>query len=305
MTLELTPDQVTRLALARYLLQNAETLIKNPQPFCSLALLSLHDAVEMVLDVVAEAANAPVSAGANFANYWNTLKSLADPVHLPLERQMNRLNRSRVALKHHGQWPNNDQLTTHLDTTKAFIEDVCDSVFATSLSEISLVELIKNEKVRELLRDAQQAIGRNNLRVAFTNAAHGMLYGLEAMPSFDFPASPLPRQTELRNLSPGTQDFDSLLRPLAKEIDDTFRATISRFRRTIALVSLGIDLSSYNKFEKLTPAVLFFRQEGSAERSGIAERAGWRVNGQIEDARWCIDFVTNFMLRVEGRERSY
>jgi hypothetical protein len=102
MALQLTPDQITRLALAHYLLRNAETLVKNPQPFCSLALLSMHEAVEMVLDVVAEAANAPVSAGANFPNYWSALKSLADPVHLPLERQMNRLNRARVALKHYG-----------------------------------------------------------------------------------------------------------------------------------------------------------------------------------------------------------
>jgi hypothetical protein len=105
MTLQLTSDQVTRLALARYLLKNAETQFKNPQPLCSLSLLSMHDAVEMILDVVAEAANTSIAAGRDFASYWKVLKNGSDPVHLPLERQMIRLNQARVALKHHGQRP--------------------------------------------------------------------------------------------------------------------------------------------------------------------------------------------------------
>jgi hypothetical protein len=69
MTFQLSSDQVTRLALARYLLQHAETVIKHPQPLCSVALLSMHDGIEMVLDLLAEAANASIATGREFARW--------------------------------------------------------------------------------------------------------------------------------------------------------------------------------------------------------------------------------------------
>jgi hypothetical protein len=177
MTLQLSSDHVTRLALARYLLQHAGTLTENPPPLCSLALLSMHDAVEMVLDVLAEVAGASIATGRDFASYWNA-KNYSTPVHLPLERPMRRLNTARVALKHSGQRPSNDQLVVHLTNARAFIEDVCDKNFAMALSEVSMVELIENEQVRNLLKEAREAIDRNDLPDAFKKAALGLVYCL-------------------------------------------------------------------------------------------------------------------------------
>ena len=67
------------------------------------------------------------------------------------------------------------------------------------------------------------------------------------------------------------------------------------FDLKIMLTSLGIDFFRYNKFQKLTPLVRI-------SVSGIP-RYLWStsVSDRPEDARWCIDFVTDFMLRVEER----
>lgn len=293
MTFQLSSDQVTRLALARYLLQHAETVIKHPQPLCSVALLSMHDGIEMVLDLLAEAANASIATGRDFASFWNGLKNCSNPVHLPLERQMRRLNQARVALKHHGQRPSRDQLTTHLDNAKAFTEDVCDKNFATSLWEISLVELIENEQVRNLLKEAREAIGRNDLRDAFTKAALGLANCLAHARQFLDP--PLLGQTQLRHFSYGNREFDTSLKPLVQKIDDVFSESRNLFDLKIMLTSLGIDFFRYDKFQKLTPRV-------SISVSGIPYHV-WHtsVSDRPEDARWCIDFVTDFMLRVEER----
>jgi hypothetical protein len=294
MTLQLSPDHVTRLALVRYLLQHAGTLAENPSPLCSLALLSMHDAIEMMLDVLAEAAGASIATGRDFASYWSGLKNCETPVHLPIERQMKRLNQARVELKHHGQRPSRDQLLTHLDNSKDFVEDVCDRNFATSLSEISLVALIKDEKVRNLLKDAQEAIGRNDLEGAFTKAALGFKHGSADVGQFRDPA--LLGQTRLQHFSFGSdRNFNRSLQALLKKIDDILETTSNQFDLKITLVSLGIDFSSYNKFQKLTPWV-------DVSVSGIPGHAWFRtISGRPEDARWCIDFVTDFMLRVEGR----
>src|SRR5215467_9772818 len=119
---------------------------------------------------------------------------------------MKRLNQARVALKHHGQRPSHGQLITHLQNARAFIEDVCDKNFGTTLSEVSLIELIENEKVRDLLRDAQEAIGRNDLRDAFTKAALAFAYGSAVADRP--PDQPLSRLTRLQQFSFGTRDFN-------------------------------------------------------------------------------------------------
>jgi hypothetical protein len=127
-----------------------------------------------------------------------------------------------------------------------------------------------------------------------------MAYGLDAMRSSDPPDSPLLQQTEIRNLSFGTQDFDRLLRPLVKIIDDMFRGTIYRFGHRTAP---GINLSNYNKFLKLTPTLAKITRGGAVRllpgEISFAELVGWKPNDRIEDARWCIEFVTDFMLRLE------
>ena len=296
MPFQLSSDQVTRLALARYLLQHAEAALKSPQPLCSLALLFAHDAIEMLLDVLAETVNASIATGSNFDSYWNGLKNSSAPVHLPLERQMKRLNRARVALKHHGQRPSGDQLIAHLDNARAFMEDVCDKNFAATLSDISLIDLIKNERVRDLLRDAHQAVDRDELQEAFTKAAIAMAYG-----STDDYQSLYRRQvserTRLEKFSFVDDDiyvYDTLA-SFARTIDNTFDHVFDRLGDVISLVSLGIDLTSYNKFNMLTPVV-------GITASGKAHHV-WRrtPSDKQEDARWCIDFVTDLVLRVEGR----
>jgi hypothetical protein len=52
-----SPEHLTRLSLTRCLLQQAEQQIALPAPRQCLALLSLHDAIEMFLDTAAEAAS--------------------------------------------------------------------------------------------------------------------------------------------------------------------------------------------------------------------------------------------------------
>ena len=291
---QLSPDQVTRLALARYLLQHAEAALKNPQPLCSLALLSAHDAIEMLLDVLAETVNASIATGSNFDSYWNGLKNSSAPVHLPLERQMKRLNRARVALKHHGQRPSGDQLIAHLDNARAFMEDVCDKNFAASLSDISLIDLIKNERVRDLLRDAHQALDRDELQEAFTKAAIAMV--CSSTDNYQF----LYRRQVSERMRLGSFSFEDHedLYLFAETIDNQFDHVFGRLDDVISLVSLGIDLASYNKFKMLTPVVGIIA-------SGEAHHV-WRrtPSDKPEDARWCIDFVTDLVLRVEGRESA-
>src|SRR5260370_5551434 len=105
-----TPEQLIRLSLVRYLLQQAETQAAQPTPLYALAILPAHDALEMFLDVAAEALNAPPAKTPALRDYWDRFKQATPPVELPMQRAIDKLNRCRVALKHHGQRASDDQI---------------------------------------------------------------------------------------------------------------------------------------------------------------------------------------------------
>jgi hypothetical protein len=62
----LPPNQSDRLAFIKHVLASALSQAALPEPFCSNAILSLHDAVELFLQMIAEQVGAVVSKKADF-----------------------------------------------------------------------------------------------------------------------------------------------------------------------------------------------------------------------------------------------
>jgi hypothetical protein len=116
----LSQEQITRLSLVRYLLRQAESQASQPAPLRYLALLPLHDSIEMFLDVAAEHCMVPTNRR-DLREYWKLFGELSPPIPIPMERPIDKINRARVALKHHGQLPNDNQLQNYFATTEAFL----------------------------------------------------------------------------------------------------------------------------------------------------------------------------------------
>ena len=114
------------------MLQQAEQQIALPASRQCLALLPLHDAIEMFLDTAAEAASLPMGKKREFKDYWRSFAPPNFPIQLPLERSMEKINAARVALKHHGQRPTSDQLIHYLATATNFFDEVCPALFGFS-----------------------------------------------------------------------------------------------------------------------------------------------------------------------------
>jgi hypothetical protein len=87
------------------------------------------------------------------------------------------------------------------------------------------------------------------------------------------------------------------LRPLVDAINETPKGMADRLNVKFGLLSLGISSEDYKRFQTVTPAV-------SITMSGNAHPV-WlsTMSGKSEDATWCVDFVTDFMLRVEAGRR--
>jgi hypothetical protein len=270
-----SPEHLTRLSLTRCLLQQAEQQIALPAPRQCLALLSLHDAIEMFLDTAAEAVGVPLGKKTDFKDYWRSFASPNSPVQLPLERSMAKINAARVALKHHGQRPTSDQLVHYLVTATNFFDEVCPALFGVALHEISMSNIVKDEQTRNLLKTAETQLAEGKPSDALASVALAFALGSRDVWREQW-------------VSPNFQDAYP---DIAGEIE----GILEEHNRAITLIHLGVNLNDYNRFSMLTPMVHCLFNEWKI--------FGKRMTEKVEDVRWCIDFVVEFMLRAEERKR--
>lgn len=95
---------IKRLAFIKYLYKLAVDQSKRPEPLCSASILTFHDAIELFLQLASEHLNVGKQQP-SFMEYWDLISQKLSNQELTQKESMRRLNRARVALKHHGTLP--------------------------------------------------------------------------------------------------------------------------------------------------------------------------------------------------------
>jgi hypothetical protein len=117
-------DIYRRIVSAKGVLQCAEQHLKRQSDVdVSVALLLMHDAVELLMIAVLDHVQAPANKRREFLDFWPEIKKIGLP-EAPDFIPMDSLNRLRVALKHSGIVPNLDNVRGLFPRTKGFFENV-------------------------------------------------------------------------------------------------------------------------------------------------------------------------------------
>jgi hypothetical protein len=107
----------------------------------------MHDAVELFLQLSSEHLN--VGTGhPGFMDYWDVLNVKLAPKELEQKESMRRLNKARVALKHHGTFPSNLDIESFRVSTTNFFQENTPLVFGVALDDISLIEFVNPDSSR-------------------------------------------------------------------------------------------------------------------------------------------------------------
>ena len=306
--MSLSHDEAGRLAFIRYLHHQAAQQGGLPEPQSSAAVLLLHDAVEAFLLLAAEHLGA--SPPRDFVQYWDTLSpaKLSNGVDLAVKQGMSRLNRVRVNLKHHGVQPGKTAIDQGLADGSTFFAANTPLVFGVDFDQVSMADLIEQEKVRDLVRKAEAATasGENAGAMVALSDASELLLQPRRQPS-NAPASPLRFGESIsrsvqglqRRISNGLQPSDS--RGVdANGFDRQFVAEhISELTRTVAalqeaarVTALGIDYAAYLKFIRLSPK---HRDNVQGVREYIVP-PGYAPTAN--DVEFCYQFVVSASLRL-------
>lgn len=298
--MSLDQSVVKRLAFIKYLYQTAVSQSHAPSPLSCASLLTMHDAVELFLQLASEHLNTG-TAHPGFMDYWDILNKKLAPDGLEQKESMRRLNKARVALKHHGIFPSDLDIESFRASTTSFFQDNTRLVFSVALEEVSLIEFVSLESAREKLKEALDQIqggdtlaALDNIALAFTK----MIADYEDRKRNKFYTSPFYFGKSMTFLSSFHMGFSggSLSSPERKfsEFIDNVKESIEAIQDAIKMLALDIDYRKYSRFKMLTPHL-------TRVMSGewvIDRRFKEDEKPSQEDARFCLDFAIESALAL-------
>lgn len=234
---------------------------------------------------------------------------------------MRRLNKSRVALKHHGTLPSKLDLEAFRSATATFFEENTPTIFGAAFSSLSLTSFVVPEEARNHLEAAQAHLERGVFSEAAEEAAVAfgvMLDSFEEskrgrsgrlpfslsedmafLTSYDLGLDRDRLRSE-RSLADADGQHASLLK-IADFVDKT-EASLEMMGKALRVMAVGIDYRRYSRFRGLAGEgrtvgqVRYFRRY----------YGGWAPDEAptAVEAQFCVDFVIEAAVALQDFDYS-
>jgi hypothetical protein len=299
MNLPLPIPTMRRLTIVKYLYEQALEQERKGGPLAGLALLPLHDAVELFLQVAAEAAAETNSLTmtskqrSDFMEYWTAFSAAGLP--LPYEQRMRRFNTARVEVKHRGLLPIQQQIEEFRSDVTNFLVDATPKVFQLEFDSISLSSLVQSDDVRTALQTAETAAEAGQFDAALEQAAKAFHLSLRNHQWFKTPRLFDPTDAA-RGLRQRGQQLDPSLSDLSG-FTRAFQLTAQMgesLGEAITILAYHLDYDGYRYLRTYGPVIHIVGLGGMA--------ADWTqeptTDRSIVDR--CVAFAVDAALRLEG-----
>ena len=292
---ELSSDTSHRLPFIKHVLSTAIDNARLPEPFCSQAILGLHDAVELFLQFLAEHVGATLSKKADFLEYWPALaERLGNP--LPKQQAMRRLNQARVGLKHSGIRLSRDEIDELSRQTVAFLEEASRLIFGVAFSELSSVRLVGYEPSASRIQRAEHLAGNGSFDAAAEMCALAydeLMHLFLAKSSNEWSYSPFPHLSDATSYSGMSigYEWEGQNRDLSSHLEK-LSAAFADIEPVLLMLALGVEYRQFARFSNITPKVLAMA-DGSHVIAGPS-----RQTPTNRDILFAIDFVIRVALRL-------
>jgi hypothetical protein len=290
-----------RLAFVKFLYTTGIKQAQAPEPLASAGLLMLHDAIELFFDLAWEHLNC-TEQRREFKDYWGPINAKLKEKGQPTLHQQTpviRLNKARVALKHHGGHPSKMDLEAYRNTAREFFTDNCPLIFDVSLESLSMAEFVQPEDARKQVEEAIQLRAEGK----FDEAAHKLVVAFETMryhhmePDDDRPgASPFsfgPNLSFVVHQFKGLRDYGN--GDAERGVADIVHS-VTELKRAMQVLALGLDFRRYIRFTSHMPICM--RMANGNFR--LQEMRTYNRNA--ETIQFCTDFVIEAALQMGGFE---
>ncbi|MDO8861011.1 hypothetical protein Q6D67_04785 [Haliea sp. E1-2-M8] len=297
--MSVTPEQMRRLAFAKYLFLDGFDKSHLPRPMSAAALLLFHDSIELVLYLAVEVSGGTSRKELNFMGYWPEYRKLTQR-ELPFNQPMNALNKSRVALKHHATLPSEDALERYRVTCNQFLIEVSATVFGTEFEAISLLEFVQPDNCKEQLVLAERYLDESDFTGCSASLARAfsmLMCWAEEHYADEFFDSPfafgmdtyhhIALSAQLQAI-PDCREFSEFVQDVSK--------TLSRVKAAMPILAHGIPFGEFVRFNRYLPSVSIM-MDGAHH----VTFTGREKSCSEEYLRHCIQFVIEQSIRIQSR----
>jgi hypothetical protein len=293
--------RMVRLARRAFLLSRQQISSARELDLC-LGVNLLQDAVEMFLLAVAEHVDAPTKKNATIDHYLESIRTKTGQA-LPFSARLLALNKLRVNVKHYGIVPDRTEAEAFAAVAAEFFEEVSVTLLGQSFSTISLIDLIRLEDKRELMRSAQAAYDGGRFADCLVECRKAIFLTVE----FHYDVSPF---AEPKTLAASFYGAFCSAPSYARSPDyiaghvtePTEYIVYDRQQLDLDLLKYGMDSVSFWNIWRLTPAV--FQRRDSKEWLVRYEPGKVEVPDVADRAAYVLDTTTELLLAMEDSLRA-
>lgn len=151
----LNKSVLSRLSLIKYYYEMGYDQSYQSPPSCYVSILTFHDAVELFLILGAETLDATVKDKMFILDYWNVIDQKMEDKKLSLKASFKKLNQVRKSFKHYGITPSKEEIESFRRIIRNFFDENTPIIFGIEFDEISLIDLVQIDVVKEILVEVQ------------------------------------------------------------------------------------------------------------------------------------------------------
>ena len=291
--MELTPEIVKRLSYIKYYYEFAREQSKLPSPQNYISILMFHDSIELFLYLSAQFRDIKIKTNINFMDYWQ--RFVDDGFKLSRKADMNKLNEARKGFKHTGNFPNKDDIEFFRVITKSFFEENCPIIFGIEFNKISLIDLIQDDEVREILENAQNFYVNNKYKEALAHIGIAFYVLLENYKKSTSSHGRSPFDIGENLIFYGI-DWDTNNRNL--NLNDLF-STVKAIQKILEPIVLNLDYRRYFKFWFLTPIYILTGKEYYDKYNIHWTTERDKNDFKKEDVEYCMNFIIESGLKLQ------
>jgi hypothetical protein len=284
------------LVVARYLYESGVQQSHQRGFRRATALLTLHDAVEMLLVLGLQHHDLYNRRKLYaFDQYWTELAT--KDVHVTQQGAMQRLNNARVNLKHHASLPGPDVVEEARVQAGVFFIENTPIIFGLNFDDVSLSSIVMYDKPRTHLEQADRHMSAGEYEAAIREIACAFHHLAGQRRSEGDPWALSRLRSELSSLPlPGDAPAQMTIRQIIGAITKTIEQDQNTVRFITLGLTLGLDFGRWGRFRGLTPKI-------SERMSGellVERRHG--VPPTLDQCRFCYDFVIDSALRLQEQQ---
>jgi len=281
MPLALTPAHTQQLLVSKYLYGQAVKALDVSLPMSAgLAVSLCQDAAELVIWTIARDVDAPARDKASLDGIWDAIEKgrlNQAATKLPQRTFMNDVNKARVAFKHNGQLPTHSDAVRFLGYTDEFMREAVDIFYGIRLADISMASLIQSKEVSGEIQAIEKLLVDGKYKECVyqcaVTAPHARALFESVIPKID------------SSMSRAKSEFQYI------------GSQLTLHRSVLNGLMLGLPYGDQLRFKLLVPGVSE-SYTGNVQFQEPPALLGYTYTE--EDARFCIQFITDIALRAEA-----